>query len=166
VTELVTSPELQRDILVAGVGRAVVDLLRSALNPTGTPLVAITITGGTATSRIGSRWSVPKRDLVAAAQVALQSKKLKIASALSTAQTLVNGLTAYRVKISETGQDSYENKRDSASDDLVLAVAIAAYAATKRRGARTVYAEVRSVEEVVRPPRHQPDLVEMTKGSA
>lgn len=140
VAEIVSSPELARDVLVAvdgtGVGRAVVDLLRAALKPFRTPLVAITITGGNATSRVGSRWSIPKRDLIASAQVALQSRKLRIAAALPTAQVLVDELTAYRVKITDDGHDSYGNGRDAPNDDLVLATAIATYAATRRRGAR------------------------------
>jgi len=144
VAELVSSPELARDVLVAvdgtGVGRAVVDLLRTALKPFRTPLVAVTITGGTATSRVGSRWSVPKRDLIAAAQVVLQTKRLKIAAGLPTAQTLVDELTAYRVKVSEDGHDSYGNGRDAPNDDLVLATAIAVYATTQKRGARVVHA--------------------------
>ena len=76
IATLISSPELAKDVLVAvdgtGVGRAVTDLLRAALRPFRTPLVAITITGGAAASRGGTRWTVPKRDLVAAAQVALQ----------------------------------------------------------------------------------------------
>ncbi len=140
IEEVVASPELGRDVLVAvdgtGVGRAVVDLLRTALKPHRTPLVAITITGGTAASRMGSRWSIPKRDLIASAQVALQSKTLKIAAGLPTAQVLVDELTAYRVKVSDDGHDSYGNGRDAPNDDLVLATAIASYAATKKMGAR------------------------------
>lgn len=111
VVDLVTSPEMARDALVAvdgtGVGRAVTDLLRVALKPLQTPLVSITITAGSASSRVGSRWSAPKRDLIAAAQVALQTKSLKIAAALPTAQVLVDELSAYRVRISEEGHDSY-----------------------------------------------------------
>ena len=144
VADLVDSPELGRNVLVAvdgtGVGRAVTDLLRTALKPLQAPLVSITITGGVATTRAGSRWSVPKRDLVAAAQVALQTKRLKIAAALPTAQLLVDELTAYRVKVSDEGHDTYGNGREAPNDDLVLATAIATYVATRRRGARMVHA--------------------------
>jgi hypothetical protein len=132
---LAGSPPLARDVLVAvdgtGVGRAVTDLLRTALRPLHAPLVAITITGGATASRIGSRWSVPKRDLIAAGQVALQSKRLKIAAALSATQTLVDELAAYRVTLSEEGRDTYGNGREAPNDDLVLALAIATYVADR-----------------------------------
>ncbi len=96
--------------------------------------MAITITGGAAASRGGTRWSVPKRDLVAAAQVALQSKRLKIAASLPAAQLLVDELTAYRVTISDAGRDSYGNGRESVNDDLVLALSLAVYTAGSTRG--------------------------------
>ena len=157
------SSELAETSLVAvdgtGVGRAVTDLLRTALRPIRTPLVAITITGGTATSRVGTRWSVPKRDLVAAAQVALQTQALKIASALPAAQTLVDELTAYRVKVSEDGHDSYGNGRDAPNDDLVLATAIATYVATRRRGARVTHVTVREHSEAIPVNVGQPDII-------
>ena len=137
VAALVGSSEMAHDVLVAvdstGVGRAVTDLLREALRPFRTPLTAITITGGSAASFDGSKWSIPKRDLIAAAQVALQTRKLKIASALPTAQLLADELAAYQVKISEDGRDTYGNGREAPNDDLVLALAIATYVATRPR---------------------------------
>ena len=139
VAALVNSPQLALDVLVAvdstGVGRAVVDLLRAALVPLKMPLTAITITGGATASRTGSRWTIPKRDLIASAQIALQTRQLKIASA----QLLADELAAYRVTISNEGHDSYSNGREAANDDLVLALAIATYVATrpKKRAAIT-----------------------------
>lgn len=145
ITALVSSPELARDVLVAvdgtGVGRAVVDLLRQALRPSGAPLVAITITGGLTASHKKSRWTVPKRDLIGGAQVALQSKRLKIASSLESSQLLADELTAYRVTLSEDGKDSFGNGREAPNDDLVLALALAVYASGRRvGGARIVHA--------------------------
>lgn len=135
VAALVGSPQLTHDVLVAvdstGVGRAVVDLLRAALVPLRTPLTGITITGGSTASHVGSKWSIPKKDLIGAAQIALQSQVLKIASALPTAQLLSDELAAYQVKISEDGRDTYGNGRDAPNDDLVLGLAIAIYVATR-----------------------------------
>lgn len=89
-------------------------LFRAALRPSRCPLVAITITGvGTATSRVGSQWSVPKRGLIASAQVALQQQQLRIAAGLNAAQALVDELVAHRVKVSDDGHDSYGNGRDT-----------------------------------------------------
>lgn len=52
---------------------------------------------------------MPKQDLIAAAQVALQTKRLRIASGLPSARLLIEELAAYRVKVSEDGMDSYGN---------------------------------------------------------
>jgi phage FluMu gp28-like protein len=138
IAALVSSPEMARDVVVAvdgtGVGKAVVDLLRLALGPLHTPLVSITITGGTNASRSGSRWTIPKRDLIASAQVALQTKRLKIAASIPTAQTLADELAAYRITISDDGRDSFGNGREAPNDDLVLALAIAVYASGHRVG--------------------------------
>lgn len=109
------------------------DLLAAALRPLRTPLTAVTITGGAAASFDGSKWSIPKRDLIAAAQVAIQTKRLKVAAALPAAQLLADELGAYRVTISDEGRDSYSNGREAPNDDLVLALAIATYAATRQR---------------------------------
>jgi hypothetical protein len=111
-----------------GVGRPVVDMLRaSGLHP-----VAVTITGGDTVTGEKLELRVPKRDLVTAVQVLLQSERLKIASDLREAQTLVNELLAFRVSINlKTGHDSYGNDagswRENPHDDLVLATAIATW---------------------------------------
>ena len=107
--------------------------LQAALRPFRTHLVSVTITGGVTSSRIGSRWSVPKRDLIGATQVALQTRQLKIASALPTAQTLADELAAYKVTVSDDGRDSYGNGREAPNDDMVLALAIGTYVGTQRR---------------------------------
>jgi hypothetical protein len=136
IAALVDSSQLGQNVLVAvdgmGVGRAVVDLLREALRPFHAPLVAITITGGASATRVGSLWTVPKRDLVASAQVALQTKQLKIAAGLPAAQTLVDELTAYRLTISDDGRDTFGNGRSAPNDDLVLALALGVYTANRR----------------------------------
>lgn len=110
-----------------GTGRPVVDMLRAV----GLAPLAITITGGNAVSRDGLEFKVPKRDLVSATQVLLQSERLKIAKALPEAQTLTAELLAFKVSISLKGHDSYGNDvgpwREAPHDDLVLAVALACW---------------------------------------
>ena len=113
-----------------GVGRPVVDLLRRAkLNP-----IAVTVTGGDASTREGMNWRIPKRELVAGVQVALQQGRLQIARALPEAETLIRELTNYKVTISETGHDSYGAWRESIHDDLVFAVGLAVWSADKFGG--------------------------------
>ena len=120
-----TKPHLVVD--QTGVGRPVVDMLRA----TGLKPVAVTITGGDAVSQDGDNYRVPKRDLMSAVQVLLQSERLKIARGLTEAHTLTSELLAFKVSISLKGHDSYGNDvgpwRENPHDDLVLAVALACW---------------------------------------
>lgn len=126
VRELLARPPLSthRTALLVdfgGVGRAVVDQMRQA----GLYPRAVTITGG---ERInveddGREYRVPKRELIAATQLALQAGRLTIAEDLPDAATLVAELLAFRVKISAAGHDSYE-ARTGEHDDMILAASL------------------------------------------
>lgn len=106
-----------------GVGLPVVDLLeRAGLRP-----VPVTITGGGSPQRAErGGWHVPKRDLVDMLAVLLQTRRLAVARELRHAQALVDELLAFETRVSAAGHDSY-GAREGAHDDLVLAVAIAAW---------------------------------------
>jgi len=109
-----------------GVGAAVLDSFTHA----GVGAWAITLHGGSAVSRDPQRpgYRVPKRDLVAVAQVLLQGGRLKIAAALPEAETLKKELLNFRAKIDpKTAHDSYAHWREGDHDDLVLAVSMAAW---------------------------------------
>jgi hypothetical protein len=109
-----------------GVGAAVLEAFEhSGIHPT-----AITIHGGSTVSfdlhRRGYR--VPKRDLVSAVQVLLQTRRLRIAEGLLEAATLKRELLNFRVKVNPaTAHDSYEHWREGDHDDLVLATAMACW---------------------------------------
>jgi hypothetical protein len=73
-------------------------------------------------------YRVPKRDLVSAVQVLLQSERLKIVRSLPEAATLRSEFQNFRVKIDpRTAHDSYSHWREAEHDDLVLATALAAW---------------------------------------
>ncbi len=110
-----------------GVGRPVVDMLRAA----GLYLTAVTITGGATVSENGWSTHVPKRDLVSELQIGLQTGRLKIAQALPEAATLVRELLAFKVKITDNAHDTYGAWREGSHDDLVLALALAAWKAER-----------------------------------
>ena len=114
-----------------GVGRPVVDLLRKAgLNP-----IAVTVTGGDAARHEGMNWWMPKRELVAGVQVALQQGRLQIASGLPDAATLTHELLNFKVTIDpKTAHDSYGAWRESIHDDLVFAVGLAVWSADRFGG--------------------------------
>ncbi len=111
-----------------GVGAPVVDLFRH--ERMYAQLEAVQITGGDSVTRDGGVTRVPKRDLVSAAQVALQNERLKIAAELPESATLTRELETFQVKISlDTAHDSYGAWREGAHDDLVLAVCLALWIA-------------------------------------
>jgi hypothetical protein len=71
---------------------------------------------------------VPKKELIATLQVLLQTRRLQIAPSLHDAPILVRELENYRVKISPARNEIFEPWREGQHDDLVLAVALAAWA--------------------------------------
>ena len=113
-----------------GVGLAVADLFREA-DLAGATFAGIVITGGDAAHPDGrGGWRTPKRDLVAAVQILLQSRRLKVAASLPAAATLEQELRGFRAKITLAGHDQFgagEDWRSAPHDDLVLALAVAAW---------------------------------------
>lgn len=118
-----------------GVGRPIVDLFRAA----GLTPLAVTITGGLAAVLTPEgEWHVPKRDLVGAVQLLLQTRRLAWARTLPDETILAAELGNFRVTISPSGRDTYgagpaEQWREGAHDDLVLAVALACWAGEQQR---------------------------------
>ena len=122
-------PRITLAIDQTGVGAAVADMFRERDGPA--VFVPIVIHGGDAVGRDGDVYRVPKRELVGVASVLLHSGRLAIAEALPEAAILKQELTNFKAKIGLSGHDSYgaaDDWRQSNHDDLVLAVAIAAWA--------------------------------------
>ena len=129
-----------------GVGLAVLDLLRAV----GLRPVPVTITSGDKTTYENGSYRVPKRDVVAAVQVALQQGTLKLADGLPLGPVFLQEMLAYRMKISATGHDTYANWRsDSEHDDLVLSVALAVWHQVQL-GAHVPLSAVRQTEQASR----------------
>lgn len=105
-----------------GVGRPVFDMFRKV----GLKPVGVSIHGGDNVNREGSAYKVPKRDLVGVLQVLFQGGRLKVASELPEAGTFISELLNFKVKISQSGNDSYSH-REGEHDDLVLAAALACW---------------------------------------
>jgi hypothetical protein len=114
-----------------GVGRPVVDMFRAAASMPR--VVPVTITGGhTATFREEDRsFHVPKKDLVGCLQVLLQARRLLVAADLRDAELLVKELGNFRVKITAAANETFGAWREGQHDDLVLAVALAAWLADR-----------------------------------
>ena len=130
-SELQKEASLQKPLLIidsTGCGRPVYDMfMQAGLNPKG-----INIHGGVSVSREKGFYNVPKRDLVGVLQMLFQTGKLKVARDLPEAQTFIDELLNFKVKINiNTAHDSYEAWREGIHDDLVLSVACAAWFAEK-----------------------------------
>lgn len=112
------------------VGRAVFELFRDGLR--SITVRAVTVTAGNAAQadELGT-WQVPKKDLVGNMQVLLQGRRLKVAPALDQAQTLVTELQQFQLKSVPMTADALVEWRERPHDDLVLAVAIAAWLAER-----------------------------------
>lgn len=126
---------LDRPLLVVdetGVGGAVAEMIveECQTKDVGGGFASVTITGGSEVNHAGpARWRVPKRQLVSVLQVLLQTRRLHISSELQFAPVLVKELQTFKVKVSEAGNESFEAWRERDHDDLVLAVALAAWGA-------------------------------------
>ncbi len=113
-----------------GVGRPICNMLTSY----GLQLDPVTLHGGEAVTYADGYWRIPKRDLVAVLQVALQSGWLKIAQELELAEKLRQELLNFKIKLDpKTAHDSYSHWRENEHDDLVLATGMACWVATKEQ---------------------------------
>jgi hypothetical protein len=130
--------DLGRTILVidqTGVGRPVVDMLRRA--NLGVTLWPVTIAG----SQMGAarrdpatgEWVVPKKDLIGAAVTLMHAGHLKVSAGLPPPMVRIfkDELATFRMKITAAANASFEAWRDGDNDDLVLAVALVAWAAQR-----------------------------------
>ena len=88
-------------------------------------IVPVVITGGDSVSEENGRFRVPKKDLVAAVSVLLQQDVLQVPTKLELAETLIDEMLNFRIRVNLEGAMTYEAWRSRDHDDLVLAVALA-----------------------------------------
>jgi hypothetical protein len=129
VVALVDSPPLTRCTLgvdKTGVGAGVLEIIQNA-RPNAT-IRPVLITAGHQTLPDGAGWKVPKLELVAAVTALLDSGRLAIPQSIPLADTLAKELGEFRVKVTTAGNETMAaDWRTRAHDDLVLALAIAAF---------------------------------------
>jgi hypothetical protein len=120
---------LAPDVVLAvdrtGVGKPVIAVFGKAKLPCRS--YTLTITQGQAVTPGPHGPCVPKKDLVSTLQVLLESRRMKIANALPEARVLTDELSIFGAKVSTAANDAMCDWRDRPHDDLVLAVAIAAW---------------------------------------
>jgi hypothetical protein len=115
-----------------GVGVPVVEMLKERLIAARVDagMVGVCITGGNTVSNSSPGWwNVSKRQLVSVLQVLLGERRLKVSPQLEQAAVLVRELNTFQVKITAPGNETFESWRERDHDDLVLALALACWAA-------------------------------------
>jgi hypothetical protein len=116
---------------ITGVGRPIKDYLREEIKAraAGLPLQALSnawlqIHGGESVETGGGIIRVPKRELVTASVVAMESDRVKLPRGLPLRKEFLEEMRNFRAKINiNSGHDSYEHWRETDHDDMVLAVA-------------------------------------------
>jgi hypothetical protein len=113
-----------------GVGTAAVKLFRYSI----LYVTTVTLVTGDQSAHDGSDYRVPKKDIVSVTQVLLQAGRLKIARTLPHAQLLARELVNFRSRVTAQTSESQLDWRERENDDLVLALAIAAWKAEQDPG--------------------------------
>jgi hypothetical protein len=94
----------------------------------GASVVPMFVTSGeSSSSEERGGWLVPRQELAATLQVLLQSRRLRVAPALPESAMLVRELAAFQLKVSAAAKEELDAWREGTHDDLVLAVAVAAW---------------------------------------
>lgn len=145
VAELTRHPRLHGSshltVDSTGVGVPVVESLRAAqLGCRG--MTAVTITGGERARQaasgfgvgVGEHWHVPRADLLGGLRMLLEKGELKIAKAMRESGTLIRELLSMRSSAASSSSSSVENLHGE-HDDLVLAVALACWQASRAKNA-------------------------------
>ena len=115
---------------ITAVGMPVLSLFGAVHQRAG--VYPITITSGHAVTPGPHGPLVPRKELVATVQVLLQARRLRIARELPDAQTLTAELTAFKSRVMPEGVETGCVWRERPHDDLVLAVALAAWLGENR----------------------------------
>jgi hypothetical protein len=96
-------------------------------------LTPATITAGDDYNLVDGMWRIPKKVLASTLQVLLQESRLEFAAAMPAIPSLMADMLNFQVKVTTTANDAIELWREGKNDDLVLAVALAAWLAEQGR---------------------------------
>lgn len=128
LSQLLRTPGIRNCRLVVdqtAVGQAVANLFRPR-EATSTRLVLIS--AGHAVSRAEDGCThLPKKELVSVLQVLLQTQRLKVAAGMALVEELTREMASFRARVKVAGSDEDVSWREREHDDLVLAVALAAW---------------------------------------
>ncbi len=112
---------------VTGSGRAILELFEAAeIKP-----IVVTITGALEEKVDSNDWRVPKVELVGALRVVYETERLKMAKSLAFVPTLLDELRDFKMRPPRIDPSDPESCREGQFDDLVFAVALAAWRASR-----------------------------------
>ncbi len=112
---------------VTGSGRAILELFEAAeIKP-----IVVTITGALEEKVDSNDWRVPKVELVGALRVVYETERLKMAKSLELVPTLLDELRGFKMRPPRIDPNDPESWREGQFDDLVFAVALAAWRASR-----------------------------------
>lgn len=109
-----------------GVGRPCIELLYEF----GAPTVPVIITSGAHETLSDGYYKLPKANLITAAQIILQTRRITIPKKLPLASTFIRELDNFKVKTTAAGNDQFAAHRENEKDDMVLAVCLALWYAS------------------------------------
>ncbi len=114
---------------VTGAGRAILELFKRAeIEPI---VVTITNASGREEEIKPDDWHVPKKELIGNLQVMYQTGRWKMAKDLELVPTLIKELRDFKMRPPRLDPSDPETWRERPSDDLVFAVALAAWRASR-----------------------------------
>ncbi len=136
VATMMNKPPLAGAVLgvdKTGVGAGVLEIIRAA-RPAAV-IRPVLITAGHAVALDGAGFRVPKVELVAAVTSLLDGNRLAIPATIAESKTLGKELQAFRAKVTAAGTETLAaDWRQRQHDDLVLALAIAAWLGERGSG--------------------------------
>jgi hypothetical protein len=119
------------DVLLdlTGSGRAIVELFeRAEINPIEVRIVGA---GVTEEKVKNGPWRIPKVELIGALRVLYEAGRLKMAKDLDLVPTLLEEFRAVKMRPPRIDPNDPESWREGQFDDLILAVALAAWRASR-----------------------------------
>ncbi len=115
---------------VTGSGKAIIELFKRA--EIKAVLVKIVGAGAEEDEHEANDWRVPKVELVGALRVVYEAERLKMAKGLDLVKTLVRELGEFKMRPPRIDPKDPESWREGQFDDLVFAVALAVWRASRR----------------------------------
>ena len=114
-----------------GVGQTVINSVLERMTNVRFTFTVVTVTAGTRATAESDGLHLPKLDLIGTLQTLLQTRRLNIPRDLPDAQTLVQELETFRMKVTLNSSNDLELWREGPHDDLVYAVALPAWFAQR-----------------------------------